>query len=248
MADVQDIGRYRYADCTLFRVPPIDFSPVSSDIESILMKAWENGSRVDNALDMLINSGAITRKLATQITQHLQFQRESALATMQGKKEEALREYNAQREEELKSLEAALGPAMQYRQGAAREAIKKTQETRQAYSASQARLEELRSRVRSTVAELGGQRGYSTLTTIREQVLSYGAPPAQATAPAVPKAPYAARSAAPLPSQQQPLYETAHQPPPAKLEGLIKQEKSGRIRRIVRRLRSLLRRGSHDKS
>ena len=81
-----NVKRYARADCTLFRIPPVDVSSVGSIIEKALVQAWEQGTSADYALNSLLSEGSITAKLAQQIAQSLQFQRQRGLEAVDEEK------------------------------------------------------------------------------------------------------------------------------------------------------------------
>ncbi|MBI2580849.1 hypothetical protein HYV85_03495 [Candidatus Woesearchaeota archaeon] len=169
--DDVDVKRYERADCTLFRTPPVDVSSVGSIIEKALVRAWEQGESADYALDYLLREGSITDKLAQQIAQSLQFQRQRALETVDEEKARAIGQYAAEREQLLQSIEEALGTSIRQRQEGLQRTMGEARQQTAAYSATQLQLNELRTRVKSQISELGGVQGYNVLSRIREELI-----------------------------------------------------------------------------
>ena len=68
---------YQKADCTLFRLPPLDLSVADSKIELAFVNAWQQGRSIDNALNSVLSDQTLVGALVSQLEENLRFQQES---------------------------------------------------------------------------------------------------------------------------------------------------------------------------
>ena len=174
------IDDFTRADCNLFWRPPLDFSKVQQIIEERLIEAWQRGNSASGTLDALVSSREVMGALTSQLSEHLDYQRGVELATAETQREKAVAQVNAQYQAQItqtaQQYETQIRTAEADAQ-AAQEALRLKQE---AYSAAQVSLEEMRGRVKSELAQLGGAEGYQKLLQINQAVLGEDAAPAEA--------------------------------------------------------------------
>jgi hypothetical protein len=162
------VSEYEKADCTLFRLPPIDVSYATSIIEKILVKTWENGQSVDNAIEGVLSNRTVVDKLTEQISTNLKFQKQTIIKQSEAEAQAKISEYEAAKQEKLTSLQENYSKEKEDEQRKLEEKQKELEERQQSYSASQARLDEMRARVEAKMKRLGGKKGLKKLMTINE--------------------------------------------------------------------------------
>ena len=157
---------YRRADCTRFRTPPIDTGAVQRQIERMFLDAWQRGMSARDVYREVLSSADITATLTAQVAPNLAFQRAVEVQSITAEVEAERAAYGRQREQTLAVVQERTGQDAE----AARqqyEAIQSVKGERAAgYTATAARLEELRERVSRRIAEIGGVEGYHALLEI----------------------------------------------------------------------------------
>lgn len=221
-------AKYRYADCTLFRVPPIDIASVRDRIETALAQAWDKGVPAERAIDGIVGNARLTSSLSEQIAPNLEYQRQQALQQVAIKKEDAIRQYDSERDARIMEVEAGVGAVVQQHRQSLEQLQEAVQGEQGLYSASEKKLRELRESVRRQVTEIGGVEGYKTLAKIQEAVMGEEAHSQASTAYEAPK------------ETSGPQKENA---PEITLEEIVKNDAPPRLARIWNRLLRLFGRG-----
>ncbi len=166
------IEKYRLADCTLFRLPPLDLSDVTDAIEKSLVDAWENGISVGHALDSMLDDNKVVDNLTEQLKASLEFQKENSKRNAHEAAEKRIDEYDSEKEGELKEIEDEYSETKMARRKAAEERRKKREARRAKYKATQKRLEEMRKRIKGKLKKVGGEEGLDALLAIEESLES----------------------------------------------------------------------------
>lgn len=164
------IKDYRLADCTLFRLPPMDFSAVDKSIENALIEAWKNDNSASNTVDNIVNSSQIVEKLMNQIMQNLEFQKKAELSGADVNHKNAVESYVQQKEVTLRKIEETLGIEVSEKEKEMRKHEDELEGHHVNYSASQKRLDELRYRVEEKLKSMGGRERFEKLMQINSEL------------------------------------------------------------------------------
>mgnify|MGYP001560737630 CR=1 FL=1 len=167
------LDSYRKADCPLFRVPPIDFSTVQEALELTIVRAWESGQNAQNTINSLLQNSQVVGTLAVQVESHLGYQRASALGLVETEKASKLAMYDQKKKEETTRVEEAYAPELREREERTRTLEGNLSRKHATYTAAQARLEEMRGRVRAKLDTLGGKKGFQTLLTLQQAITQH---------------------------------------------------------------------------
>lgn len=173
------LGDYERADCNLYLLPPIDLSEVKSALEVVLLDSWRNGVSADQAVDQILNDRTILGRLAEKIAPNLNFQATQAKEEIKAQAEATIAAYGQRIEAQRQEIQSNLGAEEITRLNAAETAKNDLQQQTVAYSAAQARLEELRTRVKQRLDAIGGTKSYETLLTINERINNTAVPTAE---------------------------------------------------------------------
>jgi hypothetical protein len=163
------IEDYRKADCSLFRIPPVNFSQLEQDVEKIIVNAWKAGYDPNSAITSVVNDKSLLRKIADQISQSLSFQRKVGLGEVETEATERVEEHEAAYQEKVQAVEKRLGPEEAARRTKFEEEQQNYRQQSSVYSASSASLEEMKYRIRDQLTELGGEEGIEALLSIEQQ-------------------------------------------------------------------------------
>lgn len=166
------LNDYRHADCTLFRIPPLNIALLSETISKELLKAWRRGDSADQALNTLLYDKKILRPLISQIEDPLKFQKELKLKEAKEKREIAVDETKREYKHKISQAEQEYNQRLLETQQNIIKAEQILEAEKQDYSASSASLESMRQRVQEKVNALGGKRTLNKLLEINDLVLS----------------------------------------------------------------------------
>ena len=162
------LSDYRLADCALFRIPPIDFSNIDEVIKRAMVDAWKNGSSATNAVDAILNDYSIIEQLSEQIAENLEFQKDAALDKLDYQQKKAIAAEEFEKEQVLFEIEQTLGKEVADKERAKRDADSKVDSSNKAYTAAQARLNEMRARIEEKLQAVGGREAYEKLMRIND--------------------------------------------------------------------------------
>lgn len=168
------LEKYRKANCELFWLPPLDLSKVDKMLEVALVEAFEKGGSVNEVLDSILDNGQIISSLEEQVAENLEFQKTSAIDKVEDDKQDAIALYSEKKEELLDELQETVVAEAQEKERELGEAYQQFDTRTKKYSARKARLEEMRSRIRKKIGEVGGREGFETLQRIDQMVTSGG--------------------------------------------------------------------------
>lgn len=160
------IDDYAKADCTLFRLPPLDFSAVSEALEIALTEAWKQGYTASDALQQALQNSEVVDKLVGQVQESLGFQQAAAQEQLTTGLEEKKAAYEQELSLKLGEIEAEQGAQLTQYQAEVQTASEQLNTERTHYSAAQTRLEEMRARIKVRMEELGGEKKLEKLRTI----------------------------------------------------------------------------------
>ena len=164
------IEDYRKADCSLFRIPPVNISELERDLEKRLVSAWRAGYDPNSAISSVVNDKSLIKRIADQISQSLSFQRKVGLGEVETETTERVEEHKTAYQEKVKAVEDRLGPEEQERRTKFEEEQQKYRQQNSVYSASVSSLEEMKYRIRDQLTELGGEEGIEALLSIEKEV------------------------------------------------------------------------------
>ena len=167
-----EIKDYRHADCDLFRTPSINISPIQKVIEIALLKAWESGSSVERAINSIVENNELIGPLARDIAPHMATQRTYALEKVKADSYLNIRAYEIQERKKVQEVDESLGVKVRGAEQQLSEVSQTYATNLHQYSAAQARLEEMRARIRAQLDEVGGKEGYKNLMEINSAVVA----------------------------------------------------------------------------
>ncbi len=145
---------YRLVDCNLFRKPPVDIDDIKVDITKLLINAWSSNSSVENAIGGILNNSEIVSRLELQISKNMEFQRQQIISKLNTESNLVIEKYEKEKEEGLKTVQGALDPGLSEKEKQVKLLREDESKKYGNYTASQARLEELRARVKTRLKEL----------------------------------------------------------------------------------------------
>ncbi len=163
---------YRLADCTLFRLPPVDASTVDDAVQKAIFEAWQRGMSAQNAIDSVLSDKKIVGALAEQVAPNLEFQQQNAFDEIYRKLDEKRAEYEKWKDEQLQRMNNGIGAEVEKKQEEWQKANAAFLEKYKGYNAAQAQLEMLRTRVRERLEKIGGAEKYAKLLEINQAVMS----------------------------------------------------------------------------
>ncbi len=203
---------YRLADCSRFRVPPVDLSAITARLEECIVAAWQRGYDASGAINAVLSDESIVKGLAADLSDNLRFQRGVSLLEAERTKAETVAEYEADLNGQIQTIDSTLGAEAAAREEQTRQRQAEEERRRQSYNATQAQLERMRARVRERLAQVGGQKKLETLLTINDQLIQ--------AQPATPPA-YTPSEAAYTPPAETAAAQAPPAPEPAKIERAI---------------------------
>ena len=165
--NVDDFAR---ADCTRFRIPPINTAKVEKYIDEILTTAWQQGKSPRDALEAVLASENVTGVLAEQINENLAFQKEVRLKKLNEERDRILKRKEAEYRLEQERLQALFGTRVEKTAEERTRLYRQLEEQRSSYNSTHAQLEEMRHRVDTHLKSIGGAQGLQTLLTINKIV------------------------------------------------------------------------------
>ncbi len=165
-----NIQKYKLADCTLFRTPPVDYSKIESTVEKALMEAWNRGYNAQHAVAAISSSEELLRQITGQIADSLRFQRQQAIEKVEAGAQAAVQNYGQQKSGQIAMIESRLGPIIRQRSDALNQKSSDLGEKRRRYDAVQSSIMRIRDSVNSKLGRIGGEQAYSTLGAIRKTV------------------------------------------------------------------------------
>ncbi len=161
------IEDYKKADCSLFRLPPIDTSVVGNAIDLALVKAWENGLSIDSLIESVLNDKKVLKQVTEQISENLEFQRATALHNIDEKKKGSIQSYKTEEEMKLQQIQESLGTDITEKETRLKKVNQQLSDKHSNYNASQKKLEEMRIRIQEKLKDIGGKEGFETLLSIQ---------------------------------------------------------------------------------
>ena len=166
-----NIANYRLADCALLRTPPVDYKAITGSVEQALVDAWQRGTSVDQVVDYLLQDSKLKGKLASQISENLAYQLDVALSTLETRAQTQKQELSAEKDSHLAKIEGDYQQKLDASDKAVEDAYADADAKTAHYTATQARLEELRQKVKSQVGEVGEEQ-YDRLAEITKAVIA----------------------------------------------------------------------------
>ena len=166
------IKDYTYADCTLFRQPPVDFSIVQQAIEKNLLDLWERGYSANSSIDYMLENNELLGQLTDQVAENLQFQREQMLSNIEVDKEGQILTYEEEKERNLQAIRTSLGRRAEDKNGEYEKTNQEYVERRTSCDAVSQRLEEMRRRIQDKYKRLGGEKGYQNIVELTKLTVS----------------------------------------------------------------------------
>jgi hypothetical protein len=162
------IKDYRHADCTLFRIPPIDTSGVDGAIGIALANAWKNKGDLNSTINKILSDKSIFGQLEKQISENLDFQRASAMGTIEARTKRRIQLYEDRRKNAFGKIE--LKYDTDGKESEMSSLGNQIDKQRKAYSAAEERLNNIRRIARGRFERLGGEKGYLALMEINDSL------------------------------------------------------------------------------
>lgn len=163
-----EINEYKKADCRLFRSPSIDISPLSKAIEEAFLKAWENGNSASNVLSSLSSSGSVIDALKDQISTHLNYQKAVYMQRVESEAQSRISAYDQEKQAKLSAIEQTIGAETAKKKEELEKTESEIKEKQNIYSASQAKLEEMRNRIKDRIKLFGGKKKLETIIAMKD--------------------------------------------------------------------------------
>lgn len=206
--------RYRRADCTRYRTPPIDTSAAYRRIEALFLEAWQQGRTAQQVYAQVLADQQLTETLAAQVADNLGFQRVVAVHHVRTQTAEERKTYEAERRESLAAVTETVGETVATARAQYAETQQALQRGKDGYNAIAADLEGLRKRVSDKLSQVGGASGIEALVEINNALTN--TPPPRAQPPAQTAYAPAAPTTAPIPTSTSPPSPYISAQPPAK--------------------------------
>lgn len=166
------INDYKHANCALFRLPPIDFSKINEVIENAIVDSWKNGESAQNVLNQMLNNSSVVKTLSNQIADNMNFQRETTLRQAKEDERIKLEQTETERQAQLQKINATVVVEASEKGKIVDSLRTQLNEQNIAYSATEAKLNELRKKVKDSLYKLGGEEKIDQLLTINELVVA----------------------------------------------------------------------------
>jgi hypothetical protein len=164
------IDDYKKANCSWFRIPPVNFSSLEKDIEKTIMDAWRSGYDPNSAINYVINDQKIINKITGQISQSLEFQRKIGISQVKEEKEKNTEIHKKNYQERIREIREKIGEKVVLKKEKLQEEQERYTQQNLSYSASSASLEEMKYRIKDKLESLGGEKGIEALLKIEEQL------------------------------------------------------------------------------
>jgi len=182
-----DVDDYAKADCGLFRHGYIDLSSVDDRIEDILIRAWRNGSGLEEAIESLTADRRLVRLAEGQLAESLNFRKAVAEKDLEERKREIISSYEDQYKSSLQQLTQKQEEEKRYAQERLQAVKAGIEQNYTQYSHAQRSLEQLRERVRSDLGQIGEEKymivaqltGTDPIAEVEEIVLPTAVAPRQ---------------------------------------------------------------------
>ncbi|MBI2672904.1 hypothetical protein HYX19_01470 [Candidatus Woesearchaeota archaeon] len=176
---MKTLDDYKGSDCALFRMPPINFEVVRVELERIMLDTWRQEGSADSAVNSILHNTRIIAALKSQIEDNVRFQKEQALESLETKTSGKLEEYENGIKDGLGKINETIGTEVKYNEERLNALNQEGREKLANYNAAQARLEEMRSRIKSKLKDLGGKEQLENILTIHQSVVLEKPPDAQ---------------------------------------------------------------------
>lgn len=179
------LGYFGKADCTLYRIPPLDMTEFEGTLEEAMLAAWRSGRSPDDAIGRIVNNSELVDKLAAQVTKNLDFQRGEKLAAIAQQREQEAKKYQAHREERLKTVAEMLEPQKQEAKTQYDQVTTQVTTQHASYTAAQRDFERMQQQISEQLKSIGGDEGLKHLLVINEEL--YGNQGTEASAAPTPE-------------------------------------------------------------
>ena len=160
---------YELADCRLFEDPPVRIGDVLDTFEEVMVATWERGRSVDYAINAFMGDESNYAEVIAAVSPNLEFQRGIELGAAE-REENAELESIALEEGRKDEIEATVGEVVQERRKQYQATKEDHYATRVSHDRAREELNRMRRRIKETVQEIGGVKGYELLTEIHKSV------------------------------------------------------------------------------
>lgn len=151
MAKIED---YALADCTLFRIPEINYAKYNEEISNALLEAWKNGYSADQAIKNIFK-GSIAKDIKDTINKSLEFQKEKLYENVDIESKKKIEEMLKSKETLLKESETNYSEKESQTAAKLKDNNNSYTETTKVYSSSQSKLEALKIKIEEKRKKLG---------------------------------------------------------------------------------------------
>ncbi len=162
--------KYEKADCTLFRLPPLDLSAADKVIEQAILRAWQQGSAPGAALHEVMADRNLLQDLVKQVAPNLQFQQQHAEEQLEREKAKKVQAYEAEKRKSVGEVTMASSEEIAKQLAVMVNAKQRAEEGRQQYSARMQKLQEMRQRLKKKLGDMGGKEGFERLQLINSMM------------------------------------------------------------------------------
>jgi hypothetical protein len=166
-----ELKDFRKADCTLFRLPPLDLSGVEEAITQTLLDAWQNQQSAGGVIGSITDNKKIINNLTAQISENLKFQRKAALEKIQRQEEASVASYETEQKKRIDFIEQKAGAESASMLDYIKRQNAELTARRKSYDATQASLEQTRERINQQLASMGNKKSIDAFVKMNEDLL-----------------------------------------------------------------------------
>jgi hypothetical protein len=161
---------FKYANCKLFRTPPINLKAVQEQINAALLNAWKSGNSLDAAISTVMQDSKVVQTLSNQISTNLGYQRKVGYEHVESESVRRLREFEEAKQKRLQEVDEQMGKkAAQTKEQIETERQKHQQESN-VYSQTQGDFEKRRQEIMKKLKEIGGVGGLEAITRVQTEL------------------------------------------------------------------------------
>jgi len=161
---------YEKADCTLFRLPPIDTSKIEELLTAQLVQAWQQGQNATQALQAVLNNEQAINAVVDELQTHLSFQQATATSNLESQVTQNTQAYEQEKAQQIAQISSTLIEEKTAKEQQHQRTLQEAQAKNKIYTAEQQRLDEMRARVEARLEKFGGRKNLDALMQIHTAV------------------------------------------------------------------------------
>lgn len=166
-----ELSDFKLANCSLLRTPSIEYSKLSQTVDDALARAWKSGTSIDQAVNNILQDQKVVNSIAKQLDESMKFQREQELKRVEQEAQERRERHMQVFQTQLDSVEKEIGVSVSQREQELEKIKASYANATQSYSAAQQSLEDMRSRVKSSLEQIG-EKKYEQLIQLNDLLVA----------------------------------------------------------------------------